>query len=198
MRCSSLSKRGNKFSALRQKSRTNRPVCGVHFRTGCRSGTGRRNTRVLAGARHTDSVALSKKQEKAWAEIKQLAGRIAAADLILISSPMWNYGIPYKLKHLIDVVSQKDVLFTFDDRGQLGMLKGKKAVAMCARGVQIGEHLPKDKFDFQTTYLTMWFNMVGVTDISILEVERGLFGPEIDAASRAEAVKAAKALAARI
>ncbi len=143
-------------------------------------------------------VALSKKQEKAWAEIKQLAGRITAADVILISSPMWNYGIPYKLKHLFDVVSQKDVLFTFDDRGQLGMLKDKKGVAMCARGVQIGEHFPKDKFDFQTTYLTMWFKMVGVTDISILEVEKGLFGPEIDAASRAEAVTAAKALAARI
>ena len=141
---------------------------------------------------------LTPKQAAVWASIKTIAARISAADVILISTPMWNYGIPYKLKHLIDVVSQKDVLFTFDERGQIGMLKGKKGVAICARGVQIGEHFPKDKFDFQTTYLTMFYNMIGVTDITILEVEKTLYGPEADTASRAQGVAEAKALAAKI
>lgn len=140
---------------------------------------------------------LSPAQAQAWSAIKTLAGRITAADLILVSTPMWNYGIPYKLKHLVDVVSQKDVLFTFDERGQNGMLHGKRGVAICARGVQIGPHFPKADFDFQTTYLTMWFKMIGVTDIAILEVEKTLFGPEIDKASRAEAGLAARELAAR-
>lgn len=140
---------------------------------------------------------LSPQQTEAWSAVKTLAGRIAAADLILISTPMWNYGIPYKLKQLIDVVSQKDILFTFDERGQNGMLHGKRGVAICARGVQIGPQFPKPDFDFQTTYLTMWFKMIGVTDIAILEIEKTLYGPDADKASRAEGVRAAKELAQR-
>jgi FMN-dependent NADH-azoreductase len=70
-----------------------------------------------------------------WDQIGVLADRFHRADLLLFSVPMWNFGIPYRLKHLIDVISQKDVLFTFDERGLLGMLGGRKAVVISARGV---------------------------------------------------------------
>ena len=42
-------------------------------------------------------------QEAAWAGLKSYADRFRAADKILISVPMWNFGIPYRLKQLIDV-----------------------------------------------------------------------------------------------
>ena len=69
-------------------------------------------------------------QKKVWKTIQSLARPFREADTILISAPMWNWGIPYKLKHLIDVVSQKDILFSFDERGLLGMLTGKKAARL--------------------------------------------------------------------
>jgi FMN-dependent NADH-azoreductase len=29
---------------------------------------------------------------------------------------MWNFGLPYKLKHLIDLVAQRNYLFTYDGK----------------------------------------------------------------------------------
>ena len=141
---------------------------------------------------------LTPEQQSAWDGIRSLAGRFHQADVIVFSVPMWNFGIPYRLKHLIDAVSQKDVLFTFDERGLLGLLGGRKAVVVAARGVSLGEGFPAEEYDFQVAYMAAWCRMVGITEVSRVEVERTLYGPEADAASRTEARAAAEALAATI
>ena len=74
-------------------------------------------------------------QEAAWGQLKKYADRFRAADKILISVPMWNFTIPYRLKQLIDVVSHKDLLFTFDERGLNGLLTKAKALVIYARGI---------------------------------------------------------------
>ena len=140
----------------------------------------------------------SPEQLKVWADIEALGQRFHRADVIVLSVPMWNFGIPYRLKHLIDAVSQKDVLFTFDERGLLGLLGGRKAVLVAARGVALGENFPAAEFDHQTSYLTMWAHMVGITEVHTVSVEKTLFGPEADTASRAQAKAEAAALAASI
>lgn len=142
--------------------------------------------------------ALSPEQQAAWDGIRALAGRFHRADVVLFGVPMWNFGIPYRLKHLIDAVSQKDVLFTFDERGLRGVLGGRKAVVVAARGVALGEDYPPAEYDFQVSYMAAWCRMVGITDVSRVEVEKTLYGPEADTASRAEARAAAEALAAAI
>ncbi|KQP17005.1 NAD(P)H-dependent oxidoreductase [Methylobacterium sp. Leaf93] len=138
--------------------------------------------------------ALSPAQEEAWVAIRVLAARFQAADLILFAVPMWNYTIPYKLKHLFDLVSQKDLLFTFDERGQNGMLEAT-AVVVNARGVAIGEDFPADIYDHQSTYMATWLRMVGVTDVHQIAVEKGLMGADLDRQSREQARTEAGALA---
>jgi FMN-dependent NADH-azoreductase len=32
----------------------------------------------------------------------------------VLSVPMWNFAYPYKLKQLIDLVCQRNMLFTYD------------------------------------------------------------------------------------
>ena len=58
-----------------------------------------------AGARFTDS------QRDAFAIAERIAVRFALADRVLISTPMWNFGIPYKLKQWIDVITQPGLTF---------------------------------------------------------------------------------------
>ncbi len=142
--------------------------------------------------------ALTPEQQTAWDSIRVLAERFHQAGVIVFSIPMWNFGIPYRLKHLIDAVSQKDVLFTFDERGLLGLLGGRKAVVVAARGVALGADYPVAEYDFQVAYMNAWCRMVGITDVAHVEVERTLYGPEVDIASRAEARAAAQALAATV
>ena len=118
--------------------------------------------------------------------------------MVLLSVPMWNFGIPYRLKHLIDVVSQKDVLFTFDERGLNGTLGGRKAVVVNARGVGLGPDFPREKLDYQQRYMTAWLHMIGITDVAHIEVEKTLMGSEVDHAERAAACAKAAQLGATL
>ncbi|GAN77826.1 FMN-dependent NADH-azoreductase [Acidisphaera rubrifaciens] len=140
--------------------------------------------------------ALTPSQQAAWDGIRAIADRFHKADVIVIGVPMWNFGIPYKLKHLIDAISQKDVLFTFDERGLNGLLGGRRLVIVAARGIGLDD-FPRAQFDFQESYMTAWGKMVGITDIEIIAAEKLLYGPDADTASRAAARDAAATLARR-
>ena len=134
-------------------------------------------------------------ETRVWADIEALGQRFHRADVIVFSVPMWNFGIPYRLKHLIDAATQKDTLFTFDERGLLGLLGGRRMVLVAARGVALGDDFPAAIYDHQVSYMSMWARMVGITDVHHITVEKTLFGPEADTASRAQAKAQARALA---
>jgi FMN-dependent NADH-azoreductase len=145
----------------------------------------------IAGSERTSA------QAAAWARITELARPLREADKLVFSLPMWNFGIPYKLKHYIDVVSQKDLLFTFDERGLNGLLGGKKALAIYARGVDFapGSATPAAGWDLQAGYMDLWFRFTGITDVTSLRVEKTLYGPDADRAARDAACVEATALA---
>lgn len=67
-----------------------------------------------------------------------LIGELAAADLILLSTPMYNYGMPAGLKAWVDQVVRINKTFTFDlsrgDRPLQPVLSGKTLVLMTASG----------------------------------------------------------------
>jgi len=43
-----------------------------------------------------------------------VALRFQQADRIVLGVPMWNFSVPYKLKQLIDLSCQRNMLFKFD------------------------------------------------------------------------------------
>ncbi|MFM9654037.1 NAD(P)H-dependent oxidoreductase, partial [Streptomyces galilaeus] len=47
---------------------------------------------VLAGRE------LTTEERAAWERIGSLVSRLEAADAVVVATPMWNFGIPYKLK----------------------------------------------------------------------------------------------------
>jgi FMN-dependent NADH-azoreductase len=140
---------------------------------------------------------LTSAQADAWRRIEALAAPFHDADKLLFGVPLWNFSIPYKLKQLIDVISQKDVLFTFDGTGFAGKLRGKKAAVVYARGLSYqtpGSFTPASEFDLQRPYMEMWLKFVGVEDVAGIVVERTLFGPD-GQVDRRHAIDAAQALA---
>lgn len=139
---------------------------------------------------------LNEAQQRAWTSIRQLAQRLHDADTLLFSVPLWNFSIPYKLKHFIDVVSQGGILFSVDERGLNGLLKNKKAVVMYARGLDFSmeSSTPAHTFDFQRPYMEAWLRFIGVTEVESVIVEKTLFGPEVDHAARQAARDRAVAL----
>ncbi len=141
---------------------------------------------------------LSEEQKAAWKAIVELGARFRAADRIVISVPMWNFGVPYRLKQLVDLVTQKDVTFTFDENGFGGMLKKQRAVIVCARGLGYvdGTPMSEENLDYQKAYLISWLTFLGVGEIKTITVEKTLLGADVSAASLASGVAEATSLAA--
>ena len=127
---------------------------------------------------------LTAEQQAAWQAIEKLGTRFRSADQIVISVPMWNFGIPYRLKHLIDLVTQNGVTFRFSDGAFEGLLKTQRAVFICARGLGYGPGgISEEQFDYQKTHLTAWANFVGMSDVHSIRVEKTMLGlSELDAA----------------
>lgn len=131
----------------------------------------------IAGVPRTPS------QMVAWNKLRLMADRFLAADKILIGVPMWNFAMPYRLKQLIDLVSHKDLLFTFDERGLNGLLTRQKALVIYARGIGYDgdSGMPSSVWDHQKPYTELWLKFVGVPEIQSMIVEKTLFGEDPDA-----------------
>jgi FMN-dependent NADH-azoreductase len=138
-------------------------------------------------------------QDAAWTEISAIAARVRSADKLLISVPMWNFGIPYKFKHLIDAISQKDLLFTFTEAGFNGLVTHAKAAVVYARGVDYAPtttfDTPAAAWDQQKPYVDLWLRFIGITDVASIVAEKTLMGPEASESTLRRAHEEAKGLA---
>lgn len=127
---------------------------------------------VLHGQNHTPE------QLGAWKEVVRIADHFKSADKYLFSLPMWNFGIPYKLKHFIDVLVQPGLTFSFSpEAGYKGLVTGKPAVAIYARGGAYGPGTGAEGYDAQSAYLRQILGFIGFTDIREIFVEPTLAGP---------------------
>jgi FMN-dependent NADH-azoreductase len=59
---------------------------------------------------------MTEAESNVWECIQLLIQRFQNADRIVLGTPMWNFGLPYKLKQLIDLVAQRNYLFTYDGK----------------------------------------------------------------------------------
>jgi FMN-dependent NADH-azoreductase len=104
-------------------------------------------------------------QKLAWANIEQMTDRFKAADVLLISTPMWNFSLPYKLKHYLDLIMQPGLTFGFEaQRGHFGLLTDKKAVCVYSSAGEYSTGTPSEQMDFQRRYLRFALQHMGVTD----------------------------------
>lgn len=114
---------------------------------------------------------LSPEAQKAWEPIESHIRRFLSADAYLISSPMWNFSIPYPLKHYIDIIIQPKYLFRYTDKGVEGLVKNRKMVVITSRGGDYGPESPFHSYDFQEPYLRAVFGFVGLTDITFINAQ---------------------------
>lgn len=109
---------------------------------------------------------------------RELIVEIKSCDVLVISTPMYNFGIPSSLKAYIDQISWPGTLFEVQDGGNLvGLMKGKKAYVFTAAGAPYsgGDFQP---MDFTTTYLKNVLGFFGF-ETDIFPVEGTTVAPEV-------------------
>lgn len=121
-----------------------------------------------------------------WQDIERTIDGFLAADIHVITAPMWNFGIPYALKYYIDAIVQPGYLFAYDDQGVPGgLVDGKRMVCVTSRGGDYSRP-PMDAMDHMVGYLRAIFGFVGISDLKFFDVQPCDVTPELrNAAAKA-------------
>lgn len=121
---------------------------------------------ILHGEKHSDA------QLKAWGPVEKIIDDFKSADKYIISIPMWNFGIPYRLKNYIDILVQPGYTFSFSpEKGYTGLVTGKPVVLCYARGGAYKTGTETEGLDFQKTYMELILGFIGFTDIKSIIAE---------------------------
>ena len=120
---------------------------------------------------------LSPEEESQWASVMNMVEQLKAADYYLIAVPMWNFGLPYKLKHYIDLVNHPSLTFTRDEAGPRGLVKGRATVIYSRGGDYSSKDNEPDPLDFQSTYFNAWLSSIGIFPITEILLQNTMLGP---------------------
>jgi FMN-dependent NADH-azoreductase len=115
-----------------------------------------------------------------------LVDELVAADIIVISTPMHNFSIPSGLKAWIDHIIRAGRTFSYKTGQAEGLLKGKKAYIVTAKGGTYSEAETRPQ-DFLAPYLTFILNFIGLTDHHFIDAEGIDMGEDGPAVARRNA-----------
>jgi FMN-dependent NADH-azoreductase len=145
--------------------------------------------------------AASDDQQRQWAKAVAISDQFNQADILVFSLPMWNFGIPYRLKHFIDVVTLPGKNWSWSKgAGYLPLLHGKRAVLIysSAGDYPLAGDPEASNADFQKPYMRQWLRFIGVDVVGEIVIGPTLADPdsvkETKAAASARAVSIAATL----
>jgi len=98
----------------------------------------------------------------------QLITELNWADHIVLTTPMYNFGVPATLKAWIDMVCRAGVTFRYGANGAEGLLKAKRVdIVVTTGGAPL--HSPAD---FVSGYLKHVFAFIGIDDVNIIGADQ--------------------------
>ena len=97
-----------------------------------------------------------------------LVDELRSADVIVIGSPIYNFGIPAALKAWVDQVARARLTFRYTANGAEGLLTNKKAyIVIASGGVAVDSPV-----DFATPYLRQALAFIGITDVEVIAADQ--------------------------
>ncbi len=144
---------------------------------------------TMAGAKYKTMFGqtLSEQEQRSWKQVEALVAQFLAADHYLLSVPMWNLGVPYKLKQYIDLITHPGMTFEPAAEGMKGLASGRATIIYSRGGDYSATDSGPDPYDFQSPYLCAWLAMVGIDAIDEVPIQRTMAGPEVLESALAEA-----------
>ena len=130
----------------------------------------------------------TERQRALLAQSDALVDELFAADVVVIAAPMINFTIPSTLKSWIDHVARAGRTFSYTEKGPQGLVTGKQVILIGARGGVYSEAMKP--LDFQLPYLKSVLGFLGMSDVTVIDVDGTAYGPE--AAEKAVTAATAK------
>ncbi|AMS13685.1 FMN-dependent NADH-azoreductase [Pseudomonas chlororaphis] len=106
-------------------------------------------------------------EEASLQRSNELTDELLAADVLVMAAPMYNFAIPSTLKAWLDHVLRAGVTFKYTATGPQGLLNGKRAYVLTARGgIYAGSTA-----DHQEPYLRQVMGFLGIHDVEFIHAE---------------------------
>lgn len=110
-------------------------------------------------------------QQQAVATSDKLAEEFLSADVILVSTPMYNLTVPSTLKAYIDQVVRIGKTVKLENGALKGQAVGKQMFVIAAHGGGYPKGSPMASLNHLEPYLRTIFGFVGITDITFIPAE---------------------------
>ena len=145
---------------------------------------------ILHGKEHTPE------ERQAWDAIEKIITHFKSADKYILSLPMWNFSIPYRLKQYIDILVQPGYTFSVGENGYEGLVKNKPVLVVYARGGAFPKGSEMEAFDMQKKYIELFLGFIGFENIQSIVVGPTLQGEPSDIQTMLDAsIQKARSLA---
>jgi FMN-dependent NADH-azoreductase len=126
--------------------------------------------------------------------ILKYAYQFAEADKYVFAEPMWNLSIPAILKAYIDYICVSGITFKYTAEGAIGLLQGKKALNISARGGAYSEGAGA-AYEMGDRYMRTICGFFGITDFTTISADKlDVIGEDVEGIV-GNAVKKAQELA---
>lgn len=121
---------------------------------------------------YTPADQMTARLRRATALSDELIGELRAADVLILTTPMYNFGVPSALKAWIDQIVRIGHTFAYDGTAFTGLLPGKTVYVLCAYGAAgYRDGQPFRAANFLEPYLRFLLNFLGISDVTFFEVE---------------------------
>ncbi len=131
-------------------------------------------------------------QQALWDSACAISRRFNRARRYLFALPMWNFGLPYRLKHFIDVVTLPGENWQWSrETGYVALLQDRKAMVVYSSAGDYPATQPADPSDHQKPQMRRWLQFIGVDDVQELAVGPTLVPPDTLQATREAAMRRA-------
>lgn len=118
-------------------------------------------------ASFTDPAGRQEQQRAALAVSDRLVEELDAADVVVLTAPVYNFSIPAALKAWIDMICRVRLSFRYTESGPQGMLRDRPVyLVMASGGTPFGSPA-----DFASGYLRHIFAFIGIRDLRMVQAE---------------------------
>jgi len=124
----------------------------------------------LISAYFTPAEKRSEEQRETLLVSDRLVDELVAADIVVITAPVWNFGVPAALKAWVDLVARAGRTFRYGPEGPQGLLGSKQVYVVKSSGGIFSEG-PGRAMDFFEGYLRAVLGFLGLKDVTFIRAE---------------------------